>query len=79
MGSAMGMAGIDGMLRRSIYVDGEYNTYMIFAGVFGCMLLLAFAAFLFNVVMTVGVKGLIGIYSPAKLNTNECVLAQQEA
>jgi len=79
MGSAMGMAGIDGMLRRSIYVDGEYNTYMIAAGVFGCMLLLAFAAFLFNVVMTVGVKGLIGIYSPAKSNTRECVPAQQEA
>ena len=79
MGTFMGMAGIDGMLRRSIYVDGEYNTYMIFAGIFGCMLLLAFAAFLFNIVMTVGVKGLIGIYSPAKINTNECVPAQQEA
>ena len=79
MGSFMGMAGIDGMLRRSIYVDGEYNTYMILAGVCGCLLLLAFAAFLFNVVMTVGVKGLIGIYSPAKTNTRECVPAQQEA
>ena len=79
MGSAMGMAGIDGMLRRSVYVDGEYSTFMILAGVFGCMLLLAFALFLFNVVMTFGVKGLIGIYSPAKTNTNECVLAQQEA
>ena len=78
MGSSMGMAGIDGMLRRSIYVDGEYNTYMIFAGVFGCMLLLAFGLFLLNVVMTVGVKGLIGIYSPAKMNTRECVPAQQE-
>ena len=78
MGSSMGMAGIDGMLRRSIYVDGEYNTYMIFAGVFGCMLLLAFALFLLNIVMTVGVKGLIGIYSPAKMNTRECVPAQQE-
>ena len=79
MGSFMGMAGIDGMLRRSIYVDGEYNTYMILAGVCGVLLLLAFAAFLFNVVMTVGVKGLLGIYSPAKLNTRECVPAQQEA
>jgi len=79
MGSFMGMAGIDGMLRRSIYVDGEYNTYMILAGICGCLLLLAFAAFLFNVVMTVGVKGLIGIYSPAKMKTRECVPAQQEA
>jgi cytochrome c oxidase subunit 1 len=79
MGSFMGMAGIDGMLRRSIYVDGEYNTYMILAGICGCLLLLAFLAFLFNIVMTVGVKGLIGIYSPAKINTRECVPAQQEA
>ena len=79
MGSSMGMAGIDGMLRRSIYVDGEYNTFMILAGIFGCMLLLAFALFLFNIVMTVGVKGLIGIYSPAKSDTRECVPAPQEA
>ena len=78
MGTSMGLAGIDGMLRRAVYVDGEYQTYMIFAGLFGCMLLLAFALFLFNVVMTVGVKGLIGIYSPAKLDTRECVPAQQE-
>ncbi|MBW1896154.1 MAG: cbb3-type cytochrome c oxidase subunit I [Deltaproteobacteria bacterium] len=79
MGSFMGMAGIDGMLRRSIYVDGEYNTYMILAGICGCLLLLAFFAFLFNIVMTVGVKGLIGIYSPAKMTTRECVPTQQEA
>jgi cytochrome c oxidase subunit 1 len=79
MGTFMGMAGIDGMLRRSIYVDGEYNTYMILAGICGCLLLLAFFAFLINVVMTVGVKGLIGIYSPATMNTRECVPAQQEA
>ncbi len=79
MGSFMGMAGIDGMLRRSVYIDGEYNTFMILAGICGGMLLLAFAAFLFNIVMTVGVKGLIGIYSPAKTNSRECVPAQQEA
>jgi len=79
MGAFMGMAGIDGMLRRSIYTNGEYNTYMILAGLCGCLLLLAFLAFLINVVMTVGVKGLIGIYSPATMNTRECVPAQKEA
>jgi len=52
---------------------------MILAGICGCLLLLAFFAFLFNIVMTVGVKGLIGIYSPAKMKTRECVPAQQEA
>jgi cytochrome c oxidase subunit 1 len=79
MGSSMGMAGIDGMLRRAVYVDGEYNTYMILAGLFGAMLILAFAVFLFNVVMTFGVKGLIGIYSPARTDTSDCVPALQEA
>ena len=79
MGSFMGMAGIDGMLRRSIYVDGEYHTYMMLAGICGAMLLLAFALFLFNVVMTFGVKGLIGIYSPAKTDSSDCVPAPQEA
>ena len=79
MGSFMGMAGIDGMLRRAVYVDGEYNTYMILAGLCGAMLLLAFALFLFNVVMTFGVKGLIGIYSPPRTDTSECVPTLQEA
>ncbi len=79
MGAFMGMAGIDGMLRRSVYTNGEYNTYMILAGICGCLLLLAFLAFLINIVMTVGVKGLIGIYSPASMDTRECVLAQKEA
>ena len=78
MGIFMGTAGVDGMLRRSIYVDGEYSTHMVLAGICGCLLLLAFLAFLFNVVMTVGVRGLIGIYSPAKINTRECVPAQQK-
>jgi len=79
MGTSMGMAGLDGMLRRSVYTDGEYSTYMVLAGIFGSMLLLAFFVFLFNIVMTFGVKGLIGIYSPAKMSTRECVPAQQEA
>ena len=42
-------------------------------------LLLAFALFLFNVVMTFGIKGLIGIYSPAKSDTFDCVPTPQEA
>ena len=43
------------------------------------MLLLAFALFLFNVIMTFGVKGLIGIYMPAKSDTSDCVPTPQEA
>jgi cytochrome c oxidase subunit 1 len=66
MGAFMGMAGLDGMLRRHLYVNGEYNTMMILAAVCGVMLLVAWALFLLNVIMSVGVKGLIGIFMPAK-------------
>ncbi len=75
MGAFMGMAGIDGMLRRSMYLNGEFNTYMILAGICGLMLLLAWVIFMFNVIMSVGVKGLIGIYKPTKLKTTDAIPA----
>ncbi len=69
MGAFMGMAGLDGMLRRHLYVDGEFNTWMILAAVCGTMLLVAWLLFLLNVVMSVGVKGLIGIFLPSEDKT----------
>jgi cytochrome c oxidase subunit 1 len=71
MGAFMGMAGMKGMLRRTIYYDGEFNLYMILAGLCGALLLIAFILFLYNVIMTVGLKGLIGIFTPAKIKTKE--------
>ncbi len=71
MGAFMGMAGLDGMLRRSWYVNGEFNTYMILAGICGAFLLFAWIAFIFNIVMSVGLKGLIGIFLPSKLKTKD--------
>jgi len=65
MGAFMGMAGLDGMLRRHLYVDGEFNTWMILAAICGTMLLVAWLLFLINVIMSVGIKGLIGIFLPA--------------
>jgi len=71
MGAFMGMAGLNGMLRRSIYVNGEFNVYMILAGLCGFLLLLAFLAFFYNIVMSVGLKGVIGIFSPSKQKTKD--------
>jgi len=65
----MGMAGMKGMLRRTLYYNGEYNTFMILAALAGALLLIAFFIFLFNIVMTVGIKGLFGIFTPAKNKT----------
>ncbi len=76
MGAFMGMAGLKGMLRRTIYFEGEFSIYMILAGLSGLLLLLAFLAFFVNIVMSVGLKGVIGIYMPSKLNTKDLVPAE---
>ena len=76
MGCFMGLAAMEGALRRMLYVDGEYNTYMILGVICGALILLSWLAFLINVVMSIGVKGLIGIYTPASSNTKDLVPAE---
>jgi cytochrome c oxidase subunit 1 len=75
MGAFMGMAGLKGMLRRSLYQDGEFNLYMILAAVCGTLLLIGFLAFFYNIVMSVGLKGVIGIFTPAKNKTKDLLPA----
>ena len=77
MGAFMGMAGLKGMLRRSMYLEGEYSIYMILAGLSGALILIAFLAFFYNIVMSVGLKGVIGIFSPAKTKTKDLLPADQ--
>jgi len=79
MGAFMGMAAMDGALRRTVYLEGEYQTYMILAGICGLLLLAAWLAFLLNTVMSIGVKGLIGIFTKSKLETKELIPALEEA
>jgi cytochrome c oxidase subunit 1 len=73
MGAFMGMAAMDGALRRTLYLDGEYQTYMILAGICGLLLLSAWVVFLVNILMSVGVKGLIGVFTKSKLDTKALV------
>jgi len=75
MGAFMGMAGLQGMLRRSLYVNGEFNVYMILAALSWSLLLLAFLAFFYNIVMSLGLKGVIAIFTPSKLDTTDPVPA----
>ena len=77
MGAFMGMAGLKGMLRRTLYFDGEFDLYMILALVCGGLLLIGFLAFFFNIVMSVGVNGLIGIFSPTKNKNKDLVPASE--
>lgn len=62
MGAFMGMAGLKGMLRRSIYTGNEFNIYMILAAASGSLILLAYIAFLCNLLMSLGLKGILGIF-----------------
>jgi cytochrome c oxidase subunit 1 len=71
MGAFMGMAGLQGMLRRTIYFEGEFIVFMVLAALAGSLILLGFIAFFFNIVMSVGLNGVIGIFMPAKLKTKE--------
>jgi len=75
MGAFMGMAGLQGMLRRTIYTNGEFTPYMVLAALSGLLLLLGFLAFFYNLVMSLGLKGLIGIFRPAASKTQELVAA----
>jgi len=75
MGAFMGMAGLKGMLRRTLYFNGEYELYMILALVCGSLLLIGFLLFFINIVMTVGVEGLIGIFKPTKNKNKDLVPA----
>ena len=71
MGAFMGMAGLQGMLRRTIYFEGEFLPFMILAALAGSLILVGFAAFFFNIVMSVGLNGVIGIFMPSKLKTKD--------
>lgn len=73
MGAFMGMAGLNGMLRRSLYVNGEFNIYMILAALSGSLLLIAFLAFFFNLVMSLGLKGVIEIFTSPKNKTQDLI------
>jgi cytochrome c oxidase subunit 1 len=71
MGAFMGMAGLNGMLRRTIYFNGEFSGYMILAALSGSLLLFSFLAFFYNIVMSVGLNGVLGIFMPSKLKTTD--------
>ena len=76
MGAFMGMAALDGAMRRQVYLNGEFFDYMVLAGMAGALLLAAWLAFLLNVVMSIGVQGLIGIFTPSKLQTKDLIPAE---
>lgn len=77
MGAFMGMAGLKGMLRRTIYANGEFNVYMILAALCGLLLLVGFLSFFLNIVMSVGLKGVLGIFAKSTLDKDKLLPAQE--
>jgi cytochrome c oxidase subunit 1 len=75
MGAFMGMAGLQGMLRRALYTNGEFSGFMILAALSGSLLLFGFLAFFYNIVMSLGLKGVVGIFTPSRVKTAEPVAA----
>ena len=78
MGAFMGMAGLQGMLRRTVYYNSEFGGYMWLAGICGAMLLVAFLLFFLNIVMTLGIKGVLGIFTPSQKPVEEVLPAPVE-
>ena len=61
---AMGWAGLDGMLRRTLYPDGMYLTHMTVAMAGGIMVIVGFLCLLLNLVLTLGVGTILRVISP---------------
>ncbi len=63
MSMAMGFAGMDGMLRRAVYPgDPTFRPEMIAAAFFGSLILLAYLAMMYNIVNSIGIRGLVEIF-----------------
>ena len=77
MGAFMGMAGLKGMLRRTIYSNGEFTVYMVLAGLCGALVAFGFLCFFFNLVMSVGLKGLLGVFRRSSLDKDALLPAQE--
>lgn len=66
MAYAMGMAGSNGMLRRTLYTHGEFTPYTLAAIIGGTILSAGFVVFLVNLVGTLGIKNIFSIIIPEK-------------
>ena len=66
MAYAMGMAGSKGMLRRTFYLGGEFQTYTLVAIIGGVLVSVGFLAFLVNLIGTVGLRNVIALFVPER-------------
>jgi cytochrome c oxidase subunit 1 len=66
MAYAMGMAGSRGMLRRTFYEGTTFQPYTLVAIAGGVLTALGFLAFLVNLIGTLGVTNVLGLFLPER-------------
>ncbi len=64
MAYAMGMAGSRGMLRRTFYEGGQFESYTLVAVIGGVLVSIGFLAFLVNLVSTLGLRNVLALFVP---------------
>ncbi|OGC04573.1 cytochrome C oxidase subunit I [candidate division WOR-1 bacterium RIFCSPLOWO2_02_FULL_46_20] len=63
MSVAMGFAGLNGMLRRTLYMgDPTYLQEMYFAAFFGTILAIGYLVMMYNLISTIGIPSLISLF-----------------
>ena len=66
MAYAMGMAGSQGMLRRTFYAGGLFQGYTLVAIIGGVLISIGFLAFLVNLVGTLGLGNVFALFVPER-------------
>ena len=61
---AMGMAGSQGMLRRTLYEGGQFQPYVAVAMVGGILMGVGLLVFLVNLISTVGLVNVLRLFLP---------------
>jgi cytochrome c oxidase subunit I len=68
---AMGMAGSQGMLRRTIYEQGMFQGYVVVALAGGVLMGVGLVIFLVNVIATLGLAETVGLFIPDRWRKQE--------
>jgi heme/copper-type cytochrome/quinol oxidase subunit 1 len=71
MAYAMGMAGSRGMLRRTIYFNGEFASYTLVAVIAGVIVSIGFLLFLINLINTLGIRNVLSLFIPERFFTRQ--------
>ncbi len=66
MAYAMGMAGSQGMLRRTFYEGTRYQPYTLVAIIGGSLVAIGFLAFLVNLIGTLGLVNVLSLFVPER-------------